>query len=245
MTAAAVLVLTLCVAGPEAPAPNVLEEARQAYLERSETGNARLAYQRFLDAAEADPDSYEARWEGARAAYFLGEFAMEDASDKQKIELYEQAMELARQAIDLREDGVEGHFWLGVLYGVYGEARGILKSLGLAPEIRREMERCLELDPACEGHGPDRVLGRLYYRLPWFKGGDNEKSLEHLRRSLEGTPTNALTRLYLAETLKSEGEKGEAGKLLEQLVSMEADPRWEAEHPQIVEKARKLLRKLR
>ena len=45
-----------------------------------------------------------------------------------------------------------------MLYGVYGEAKGVLKSLSLVPSIKQEMQTCLEIDPSVEGYGPDRVL---------------------------------------------------------------------------------------
>jgi Tfp pilus assembly protein PilF len=107
------------------------------------------------------------------------------------------------------------------------------------------MQTCLDLDPAVEGWGPDRVLGRMYYKLPFFKGGDNDKSIAHLEKSLAGAPSNALTRLYLAETFRSKGRKVSAIQQLEEVSGMTPDPRWTAEHPWIKAQAEKLLKKLR
>ena len=225
-------------------APSLLARARQAYGERANVARAREAVELFAAAAAADPSSYAARWEGARACYFYGTFSREEASDAEKMAIFEDGVARARSAVALAPDGVEGHFWLGVLLGVFGEAKGIFKSLSLVPEIQREMERCLALDPAVEGWGPDRVLGRMFFKLPFFKGGDNEKSRLHLERSLAGAPTNALTRLYLAETLKALGKKREAVEQLEAILAQTPDPRWAPEHPSIVAKARELRRKL-
>lgn len=222
----------------------LLQQARAAYEQRTQPARARAAVELYAAAARAAPDSYEARWEGARACYFYGTFTREGGSDDEKIAIFEDGIGRAREAVRLRPDGVEGHFWLGVLLGVYGEARGVLKSLALVPEIRAEMEWCLKADPSVEGWGPDRVLGRMLYKLPFFKGGDNHKSREHLERSLAGAPTNALTRLYLAETLKALGMKERAVELLRSVVEMTPDPRWAPEHPAIVAKASALLRKL-
>jgi tetratricopeptide (TPR) repeat protein len=123
-------------------------------------------------------------------------------------------------------------------------SKGIFKSLSLVPVIKQEMQTCLEIDPAVEGWGPDRVLGRLYYKLPWFKGGDKKKSIAYLEKSLTGAPTNALTRLYLAESYRSKGMKSEAIAQLREVVSMIPDPRWAPEHPWIKAHAEKLLKKL-
>ena len=84
----------------------------------------------------------------------------------------------------------------------------------------------------------------MYFKLPWFKGGDNDKSIEHLERSLEGVPTSALTRYYLAEVYRAEKRKAEAIEQLRYILEMAPDPRWVPEHPWIVRDAEKLLRKL-
>lgn len=243
-----VAVLCALVAGPgraEAPAGEALAAARAAYEARAEPARSKAAVELFQKAATEDPASYEARWEGARAAYFYGTYTVPDAKDAEKMAIFDGGITLAKEAVALSPKGVEGHFWLGVLYGVYGEAKGIFKSLSLVPVIKQEMQTCLELDPAVEGWGPDRVLGRLYFKLPFFKGGDNEKSIAHLEKSLAGAPSNALTRLYLAETYRSERRKANAVQQLEEVINMTPDPRWTPEHPWIKAQAEKLLKKLR
>jgi len=242
-------VAVVCVLAPMAVPAQVtdggaISAARSAYETRGEPAKAKEAVELFKKAAVDDPTSYEARWEGARAAYFFGTYTRTDAPDSDKMAIFDGGITLAKEAVALSPKGVEGHFWLGVLYGVYGEAKGIFKSLSMVPLIKQEMQSCLEQDPAVEGWGPDRVLGRMYYKLPFFKGGDNKKSIEYLEKSLAGAPTNALTRLYLAETYKSEGMKVLAIQQLKAVVSMTPDPRWTAEHPWIKAQAEKLLKKL-
>ena len=243
-TAIFLLMSAALAAGAQQDSTKLLEEARKAYAERSSPPKAKAAADLFAKAAQADPKSYEARWEGAKACYFYGNFTRETASDSEKMTLFQDGIDRAKAAVAINPKGVEGHFWLGVLYGVYGEAKGIFKSLSLVPDIKKEMQACLELDPAVEGHGPDRVLGRMFYKLPGFKGGDNQKSIEHLVRSMEGSPTNALTRLYLAETYKAEGMKEKAVEQLKVVVDMTPDPRWAPEHPYIKPQAEALLKKL-
>jgi tetratricopeptide (TPR) repeat protein len=221
-----------------------LAEARAAYQQRADPTRAKAAVELFQKAAAEDPASYEARWEGARATYFYGNYTCTDASDREKMAIFDGGIALAKEAVALSPKGVEGHFWLGVLYGVFGESKGIFKSLSLVPVIKQEMQACLEIDPGVEGWGPDRVLGRLYYKLPWFKGGDKKKSIEYLEKSLAGAPTNALTRLYLAESYRSNGMKPEAMAQLREVVTMIPDPRWAPEHPWIQAHAEKLLKKL-
>lgn len=224
----------------EAP---LLDQARSAYERRADPAQAQAARDLFARASASDPSSYEARWEGARACYFYGNFARESGSDSEKMAVFQDGIGRAEAATALRPDGVEGHFWLGVLYGVYGEAKGIFKALSLVPDIRREMEFCLQRDETVECFGPHRVLGRLFFKLPGFKGGDNQKSLEHLEKAVRGCPTNALARLYLAETLEDEGQDARAIALLREIVATPPDPRWVPEHTSIQATAERLLKK--
>ena len=239
--AIALMLATGVVVAQEA---TVLERARAAYAARADEAQAKAAVELFAEAAKADAQSYEARWLGAAAAYYYGTYPREEAPDKEKMAIFQGGIDLAKEAVTINPKGVEGHFWLGVLYGVYGEAKGIMKSLALVPDIKQEMQLCLDADPAVEGWGPDRVLGRMFFKLPFFKGGDKKKSIEHLERSLAGAPTNALTRVYLAASYKSEGMKDKAREQCLHVLEMQPDPRWEPEHPWVKRQAEALLKKL-
>jgi tetratricopeptide (TPR) repeat protein len=242
--AAFAVTVTTTAAAALAQEPTLLEQGKAAYEARADAAQAKAAVDLFARAAKADPASYETLWRGAAASYYFGTYTREQASDDEKMAIFQAGIDVAKAAVALDPKGVEGHFWLGVLYAVYGEAKGIMKSLALVPDVKKEMQTCVELDPSVEGWGPDRVLGRMYYKLPFFKGGDNDKSIECLERSLKGAPTNALTRYYLAVTYKSEGKKDKARELCQSVVSMTPDPRWAPEHPWVVKQAQALLKKL-
>ncbi len=225
-------------------ASSLLNLARKAYMNRADAAQAKVAVKLFAKAAKADPKSYEALWKGAKACYFYGNYTKEDASDKEKMIIFQDGINRAKAAVALNPDGVEGHFWLGVLYGVYGEAKGIFKSLSLVPDIKREMATCRKLDKTVEAYGPDRVLGRMFYKLPWFSGGSNKKAIVLLEASLKGAPKYDLTRLYLAEVYKSKGMKAKALAEVKYIVNNKPELRWAAEYPSIKRRAEKLLRKL-
>jgi len=230
---------------PASPGLSPLAAARQAYQQRGKPGQAAAAVRLFAEAAAADPASYEARWEGARACYAYGTYTLAEERNSERINVFEDGIGRAKAAVALRPEGVEGHFWLGVLYGVYGEARGVLKSLFLVDDIRSAMETCLKIDPSVEDWGPYRVLGRLYFKLPGFKGGDNRKSREYLEKCLAAEPANELTRLYLAETYQALGMKQEARAQLTHILDTPPDPRWAPESPWVRAQAQRLLARLR
>jgi len=246
LTAALLLPLTSAgtMATPADP-PATLAAAQEAYHRRGDPAQAAAAVALFAAAAAADPSSYEAHWQGARACYAYGTYTLPEERTAERIQVFEDGIGRAKKAVALRPDGVEGHFWLGVLLGVWGEARGVLKSLSVVPDILAAMDTCLKLDPSVEAWGPDRLLGRLYFKLPWFKGGDNQKSRFHLERSLAHEPANELTRLYLADTYRALGMKKEAEAQLLFILNTPPDPRWAPEYPWVRAHAEKLLKKLR
>lgn len=118
--------------------PTLLQKARAAYEQRADPAQAKLAMELFKQAAAADPKSYEALWEGSKSCYYYGNYARTDAPDSEKMVIFQDGIDRAKAAVSVKADGVEGHFWLGVLDGVYGEAKGMFKALGMVPGIKAE-----------------------------------------------------------------------------------------------------------
>lgn len=221
-----------------------LDKARQAFAQRADPEQAKASLQLYQDAAKKNPGSYEARWEGARAyAYYL-EYPFEEGKDEAKIELAQQGIQLAKDALRLKSKGVEAHYWLGALYGLYGEAKGVLKSLSMVPRIRYEMDICMREDPSVDCYGPERILGRMYYNLPWFAGGNNRRSLRYLERCVKECPANDLSRLYLAGTYNAVGRADQAREQLGTILNRKPDPRWTPEYLFLKARAEEMLEKL-
>lgn len=240
-----VFLAVAALAGPAGDEPGspftALAKARAAYSNRNDAAQARAAVELFGQAALADPNGYTPRWEGARAAYFLASFPLRGAPGAERSALLEEGVRLAREAVALRPDEPEGLFWLGVVLGASGEVRGVWASLRVVGEIRRLMKRCLELDPAVANHGPDRVLGRLEFKLPALAGGSVRRSIAHLERSLEGSPNESITWLFLAESVRATGDRDRARELLRAALEVEPDPEYLVEDRWVKDEARALL----
>jgi len=185
---------------------------------------------------------YEAGWRYLRATYYFGKKCRD--KDK-KIKAYQEGIKLGEDLVKKYPDRVEGHFWLGVLYGVYGEARGVMKSLFLIKPIKREMNAVLRLDPGYDCGGAQRVLGRLYYKVPGLFGGSKSKSLKYLLESKKICPHSLLTRIYLAETLISRKKKQQAKAELEEALNLEPIPSEKPEEEEYRTRIKELLSKLR
>ncbi len=215
-------VLTAFAAIPQAPAPGSLtQQSDDLYVERADLAKAKAAHVKLAEALAAKEDAYGVYWRMSRLEYWIGDHTADGDTKKGT---FLQGIDHAKKAIELGPDKAEGHFWLGVNYGVYGEAKGVLKSLSLVKPIKEEMRRVLAIDPAFDRGGADRILGRVYHEVPGIAGGSEKKSLEHLLKAVEYGPRVGLNLLYLADTYISLDRVEDARKTLETILSMEPLP---------------------
>lgn len=230
--------VALTIAAPALGAQTLTEQGDMCFALRGQSGKAEAALAKYQEALAAGEDAYGAYWRMARAEYWIGDHT---AGKTAKKRVFEMGIYHARKAVQLSPDRPEGHFWLGVCYGVYGEAKGVLKSLALVKPIKECMRRTEEIEPGHDMGGPDRVLGRVYYELPGFAGGSKKKSLEHLLKSLEHGPNVGLTYVYLADTYAALDEIDKAREALEFVLSMDPHPDLLPEMAEEREMARKRL----
>jgi len=129
---------------------------------------------------DKEPDNLQAHYELAKVYYLLGDEA--ETKDK-RIELYKKGLKYAKKAIALNDNSTWAHFWYMVNLGRVGQTKCVLNSLGLVPEIKKEIARVLEIDPRHTGALDARAA--LYYELPWLFGGNTNKSIESLNKAIE------------------------------------------------------------
>ena len=184
---------------------------------REDPAAAERARGYFEKVLAVDGENVAARWRLSRLFYWQGSHA---EGAKAQMVVFEKGIRYAQEGVERDKDCVPCHFWLGVSYAKYGEAKGIFHSLDLVPHVRREMETVLKLDGNYDFGGADRVLGRLLHKLPALNGGDNEKAIVHLRKAIERGPGLLMNQRFLAEVLLSEGRKDEAKALLEEIIAV-------------------------
>ena len=119
--------------------------------------------------------------------------------------------------------------WLAAAMGALAESFGLRQGLKYRTEIKNELLTVLRLDPAYEQGSADRALGRWYYKVPGLFGGSDQKSEEHLRRSLTYNPNSSASLYFLAETLIALKRKPEAKETLQRVLDAPIDPGWAAE----------------
>ena len=218
----------------------LIAQGDKLYAEMKDMAAAQEALSKYREAVVKAENKYEVFWKLSRILYYIGS---RTESKKEKKIIFGQGIYYAKKAVALEPEKPDGHYWLGVSYGVYGETRGVLKSLSFVKPIKEAMNKIIEVDRGYEDGGPDRVLGRVYFKVPGFAGGSKKKSLEHLLKSKELGPNDALTRCYLADTFLSLKEVDKAREELEYVLSMESDLRWIAGVDDCKEDAKKMLQK--
>jgi hypothetical protein len=170
---------------------------------------------------QAEPDNYDVLWRRSRVYYSLGDDAK---ANSEKLRLFDQAIQSAKHATEVKPGGVEGHYWLGVGDGGYGEAKGMFKALSMTKNIRTEMEAVIRIDPAYENGGAYLVLGRMDFELPGVMGGSKKRAIQEYEDGLRVAPSNPLMKVYLAESYIGADRKPEAKNLLDQVLAAPASP---------------------
>jgi tetratricopeptide (TPR) repeat protein len=208
---------------PQASTVERLKQADSQYKQFESTENQEPLKQAvaILDGlSQSEANNYEVAWRRARAYYSLGDDAK---ANSEKLRLFDQAIQSGKHAVELKPDGVEGHYWLGVSDGEYGQAKGMFKALSMTKNIRSEMEAVIRINPAYQNGGAYLVLGRMDFELPGLMGGSSKRAIQEYEQGLKVAPSNALMKVYLAESYIDAGRKDEARNLLNQVLNDSSD----------------------
>jgi len=122
---------------------------------------------------------------------------------------FQQGQILAERAVALDGQSAEAHFAvfcnMGELMRLDGET---LSSVFQLRRLTAEIDRALELNP--EYTEAQAAKGILLIRLPRLLGGDAERGETLLRHVLQKDPNAVESRLMLAKTCESRGDRDEA-----------------------------------
>ncbi len=226
-------------------------------------------------ALAAEPDSLEVRWRLMRALYFKGEHTAHDTAAKRTI--FDEGRTIAEQTLVLlrREAGREARLdlaratpvelvphlkasaaavpsflWAGADWGKWALAFGKTAAVkqGAASKIRDYAQAVILLDPAYDGGGGYRVLGRLHHQtpaIPFFTGwASRSQALKNLRLAVETGPRNLLGRQFLAEATwdYEPSRRADARGMLEKILAEIPDPDYLVEDRRTQEEAAQLLK---
>ena len=156
----------------------------------------------YKQAAQHQPDSYEAFWKAARSCRVIVRKAViDELADLEQIgaAFGKQGMELAEKAIALEPEKVEGHYYYAVNVGGYAKGASIWSIIreGLKDKAQKHLNKAYEIDRKYNGFVLLMHMGLYYEVLPWFAGRDTDKALEFYREALLLMPEQSLYRSQL------------------------------------------------
>lgn len=186
----------------------------------------RQALSILASALPANGNNFDLLWRMARAYYYVGDFA---ANKEEKLPQYEKGIAIAKRAMLLKPDAVEGHFWLAANYGGQAQLVGALKALSTVKKIRNEMQTVVKIDPTFENGNAFLALGEIDRELPGVAGGNKKRALTTFEDGLKIAPNNLDLKVTLAKAYIEAGRKDEAWRLLEEIVKAQATTRIQRE----------------
>lgn len=227
-------VSAVCYAFAQAPTSN---DPDQLYRHREDLEVAGQAADLWQARARTD---FESAWKLSRICYWIGEH---EAGPMRRRAL-ERGIEGGEEAIRLRPDRPEGHFWLAANMGTLAESSGIVQGLKYRGRIKQELERAIAADPQWQGGSADAALGQWYFEVPRLFGGSQAKAEAHLRQALAYDADNRLALSLMADMLVATGRHAEAQMLLQRLLDAPIDEEWAPEDKDYKRKAAERLKAL-
>jgi len=214
-------------------------EADDYFLGRAKLENVQQGVVLLRQEAAQNPQSYEVWWRLAKFYNYMGRRTQGD----ERVRYLDAGIEAGKKAVAFGANRVEGHFWLGANYGLKAEESNWIEGLRLIDPVRKEMEITIKLDPDYEEASGLRTLARVYYRAPFFKGGDKQRSIELLEECLRRHPEDSMSMLYLADSYIAVDRREDARKILERMLSLCPDPDYSPELGDNQAEARNMLTK--
>jgi tetratricopeptide (TPR) repeat protein len=137
-------------------------------------------------------------------------------TQEEKLQAYDRGRQAAKKVVDADPKHVVARFWYATNTARWGQTNGIVRSVFLLPEVKREISAILDLD---KDFAAVYVLaGNVYYEVPGLLGGDPAKAEEMFRKGLELSPRYTMLRVGLGKTLVKRGRPEEARRELTAVV---------------------------
>lgn len=152
--------------------------------------------------------------------------------DNQKKALFEKAQGYAKQAIAKDKNNAEAYFEMARAQGRLAQFSGILQSLGLAGEMKKNLDMAIKLDPKLPGAYVALGLWNANLVSKGFiavqaSGANKNQIIPNFEKAISLEPDVAIHRIEYANALILQGRKAEATTQLQKAVSIPANTFWE------------------
>jgi tetratricopeptide (TPR) repeat protein len=179
-----------------------------------ESGDYQTAITEYSAALKSSPDNVNVLVKLAKAKTYMAE-SLESAEAEQ---LYTEAADHARTAIALAPENPDTHMELARALGRLAQFKGVLQSLGLASEVKSELEKAIELKP--DHAAALHALALWHLEVPWVAGGRTGQVRPLFEQSIATEPNEIVHYVDYAEALIRLDDKEAAKVQLEKAVAM-------------------------
>ncbi len=177
----------------------------------------------FMNVLNSDPKNGIAYHMLSASYYWIGTYEAEPAN---QLKAYQKGREYAEKLTEIEPENEWAHFWLFTNLGMLGKINGVLKSLPHLPLLKREIEKCIELNPnSSEGYS---AQGMMFHELPAYLGGGYEKAVKSFKKSIDVDPTYTRAYLELSKTYIALKNFNEAKKCLIKIINFK-EPKYPAD----------------
>lgn len=161
----------------------------------------------------------------SKILYWKGDHA---TTDGDKVQLFDAGRAKAGEAKEANDSFGDAYYWYAANLARWGEANGVVASLSKKKELIRTLEELATKTnrdgsdgSTYEWHGSDRILGRVYFKLPGFAGGSLDKSLTYLDSAYNAAKEYANNVVWYAESLSNgtAEQKEKAKQILKEMLA--------------------------
>ena len=172
------------------------------------------------------------------------------APDNQKKALFSKAQDYAKAAITKDPNNANAYFELARAQGRLAQFVGVFQSLGLAKDMKGNLDKTIELNPKLAGAYVALGLWNANLDSGGIKGAiavqatgaNRSQVVPNFEKAITLEPNTAIHKIEYANALLLQGKKAEAAALLEKAIALPADTFWEKRD---LEAAKATLAKLR
>ncbi len=162
--------------------------------------------------------------------------------ENQREAAYDKATDYARRALAVEPNNAEAHMELARALGRGAQFKGILQSLGIAGEVRSELETTIRLDPKIAAAYV--ALGLWHAEVPLIAGGRNSEVEPNILKAITLEPNTVIHRMEYANALMKVSQRNKKRAIAQLEIGVKFTPKdfWEKLD---LENAKKLLASMR
>lgn len=193
----------------------------------------------------------------SRAYYWKGE---RQTTRNDRMAVHQLGRNKADAAAEINDGYADAYYFGCINLARWAEANGVLESMNQKDALLGYLDKIMERNARnglpgenIDGDGPNRMSGRIYFKLPGILGGSRAKSLQYLEKAIKNSEENnykvPLNHVYYAETLSTGNgaERARAKQVLTEILQINPEiynPKRIPESRQELEQARILLSKI-